>query len=213
MTAIGLMYVYGDGVDRSEEKGFDLLRRAASLGSADAELALALALLENPQEGIAMSDAIGMIESAGDSGHPHAYKVLGDLYFEGNALPISETAAVKWYRKGAEAGDTESQTRLGKMLIAGRGARIDFDEAFGWLSRAAENGDHGAMSLLGVLYENGSGVECSFDTAVIWYRRAIAAGNPRAADFLRTVPLRRSGRMDHFPPLYRIDCDARGTHQ
>lgn len=94
---------------------------------------------------------------------------LGAMYATGEGVGKDETAALRWYGRGARRGDPESQYDLGFMLLLGEGAVADPKVGIRWLSFAARAGHFGAAQLLAELHATGErGVPRSEAESAYW---------------------------------------------
>jgi len=128
-------------------------RKAALLGDAEAQYALAQQL--DKESGLAGShfSPFEWYEKAAHQGHPGAQYVLGVAYLKGQSVGKNFKQALKWLLLAAEQGDARAQWNLGKLYTnGGDGLKRDLKLAFQWFQRAADQGFTAATSNLGILY-------------------------------------------------------------
>ena len=59
--------------------------------------------------------ALFWAKKAIEGDHPHGYRILGELYFEGKAVPANKELAIENWEKAARYGDMVSQSVLSKL--------------------------------------------------------------------------------------------------
>lgn len=124
-----------------------LWRKAAELGSADAQFALAIAHLEDGRVGKDPVGARAYLMAAAGTGHVPAMTRLGRLFEEGTGGPAKPMEAVRWYRAAADAGDAEAMVRLAAAYEHGIVVPHDPVVALDWYGKAADMGQpaHSAL--------------------------------------------------------------------
>jgi hypothetical protein len=93
-----------------------------------------------------------------EEGNAISQLILGNCYYDGNAVLKDHVKAVKWYKKSAEQGIAEAQSSLGSCYCIGAGVLKDPIESVKWYRKAAEQGDATAQYWLGLYYHSGFGV-------------------------------------------------------
>lgn len=88
-------------------------------------------------------DTIRVLASMGDA---DMQQLLGDMYLQGQGVPLDYAESAKWYRKAAEQGSVPAQNNLGVAYVWGFGVLQDNVEAYAWFSIAADQGFLGAVS-------------------------------------------------------------------
>jgi hypothetical protein len=79
-------------------------------------------------------------------GDPFSQFILGWMHQEGEATPVNQQEAIKWYRKSADGGFSAAMFNLGGIYENGNGVPQDNEEALRWYGLAAVNGDPDAQS-------------------------------------------------------------------
>jgi TPR repeat protein len=158
--------------------------RAAELGDADAQKALALDYFIG--EGVSKDDAQAAFwyRKAAEQGDADAQFELGERYDWGSGVPKDYAQSASWYRKAAEQGDKYAQSILAADYDIGEGVPKDNAQAAYWYRRAADQGDADAQLELGERYNDGRGVPKDYAQAALWYRKAAEQGNADAQDHL-----------------------------
>ena len=111
-----------------------------------------------------------------EQGNAEVQIKLGDMYLEGEGVPLNYVEAAKWFRKAAEQGHAEAQLNLGWMYDGGHGVPLNYVEAAKWIRKAAEQGIARAQHNLGVMYHVGEGVPQDYEEAYAWLFLAKAKG-------------------------------------
>ena len=177
---LGLKLYMGDGVLMDRGRAYQLFRKAADRGHTLAITFVGLSYAKGDY-GIQqnLSEANRWFESAmpalrtlAEDGNPVAQNNLGDMYYEGHAVPRDVNEAVKWYRASAEQNYPAAQNNLGYMYGSGEGVEKSYAEALKWYRKAADQNYALAEAALGYCCRAGWGVEQNDADAVQWYRKA-----------------------------------------
>ncbi len=156
---------------------FTLLPSTAIAGFAEGEAAF-----------IAKDYATAMRElrPLAEQGNAVAQYRLGEMYSDGDGVPMNKKEAVKWYRLAAEQGNADAQYWVGwRYEYGGGGVPKDSKEAIKWLRLAAENGNVRAQTSLGYIYDLGlHGVPEDYKEAIKWFRLAAEQGDANAQSSL-----------------------------
>jgi TPR repeat protein len=147
MRATGLGYFHGEGVERDCYEARRWLKKAGTLG--DAEALYALGLMDD--EG---SCGIGQAEAAFDNfqkaalqGHAGARYHLGELYRTGRAAELDYNQAFKWLDAAARQGETRAWCSLAKLYAKGNGVRTDRKEALRCLKKGLSSRETETVAL------------------------------------------------------------------
>jgi len=111
----GLAYYAGRWVSRSMEKATELWTRAASLGSKDAMVRIALTTLRSPSDTSGRKEAVEILKKAADEGSVLAEVGLGYCYETGTGLPVRDAEAAFYYRAASVRGSQDSFRALRRM--------------------------------------------------------------------------------------------------
>ncbi|MFI4851247.1 MAG: caspase family protein [Gimesia chilikensis] len=177
---LGLKLYMGDGVLMDRGRAYQLFRKAADRGHTLAKTFVGLSYAKGDY-GIQqdLSEANRWFESAmpalrtlADDGNPIAQNNLGDMYYEGHAVPKDVNEAVKWYRASAGQNYPAAQNNLGFLYGSGEGVEKSYSEALKWYRKSASQDYAPAQDALGYSYYSGWGVEQNKYEAVKWYRKA-----------------------------------------
>ena len=116
---LGLMYEYGQGVDKDYLRALNLYQKAAYQGNSDAQYRAA-GMYASGQI-VPRNDALvlSLLEKSAAQGNVLAQTALGLWYASG---PLKDLAkAASWYQVAASNGSAESQHKLAKMYVTGNG--------------------------------------------------------------------------------------------
>lgn len=111
----GLAYYAGRWVPQSLEKAIELWTRAASLGSKDAMVRIALTTLRAPADTSGRKEAVQILKKAADQGSVLAEVGLGYCYETGTGLPLRDAEAAFYYRAASVRGSQDSFRALRRM--------------------------------------------------------------------------------------------------
>lgn len=173
--ALGKAYLYGDGVEQSDRKAFEIWSHAAASGNLDAKNGLGY-LYENgrgaPRDPVR---ARALYTECAKEGSAKAQFNLARLLARGaDGVERNLNEAIKWYEKSAAAGLVEAQVALGKIYYFGEmeGIPQDYEKAGRYIEAAANQGNAWAENALGALFEFGYARKQDFGEAAKWYRKA-----------------------------------------
>ena len=174
---IGTMYEQGGPVPRNREMALDLYHEAAGSGNAGAQGALAR-WHETGMEGLqaSNSEAFAWYCVSAHSGSKSSANArdriqarltkqelnaarcrLGQLYLDGDEIPVNEGEARYWYHLAAKDAVPEAELAMGKIHYDGLGVAEDQREALKWFRLAAEHGSVEAQDLLDTMRLDGEG--------------------------------------------------------
>lgn len=126
LVEAGLAYYAGRWVPQSLEKATELWTRAASLGSKDAMVRIALTTLRAPADTSGRGEAVQILKRAADEGSVLAEVGLGYCYETGTGLPVRDAEAAFYYRAASVRGSQDSFRALRRMHDAIRPGDPEF---------------------------------------------------------------------------------------
>ena len=151
------MNAYADHYERleeglSREEKFQLYKKAAELGNAEAWYRLA----DHYRDKKDLDKAVECYQKAAELGNGEAAFVLGTMYFEDvNHVLLSEyVSSYRFYRWGCLS------------------EKPDYDVAAKWFLKAAEMGHEVGQRLLSYCYETGRGVPKNKELGDVWWKVA-----------------------------------------
>jgi localization factor PodJL len=135
-------------LDSDNPAGVDLLKQAAGLGYAPAQLQLA-GLYQGGGKGV----TIDLVESrtwmkrAAQAGDPRGMHSYSMFLFQGVGGPVDGHEAMTWLVKAADLGFVDSQFNVARLYEIGEGGvPVDLVQAFKWYLIASRAGDGEALS-------------------------------------------------------------------
>ena len=172
-TALGLMYMNGNGVPQNYAEAMKWFRKAAEQGYAQAQINLGIMYLKGtgvPQD---RAKALSLfVQASGDDAMAQAYfEVVGygvealRAYVQDHDwlyAPQDDAEAVELYCNLATHGDDMAQNNLGIMYALGEGVPQDYVRAYLWLNLAARQGNENARiarDLVSILLSPGQTAE------------------------------------------------------
>ncbi len=155
----------------------------AKAGNANAELVVALKLMNGDGVASDIPSAAHWLKKAAAQKQPVAEYWLGTLYERGRGVDKDRAKAVSWYEAAAKAGNAKAMYRLGVADAEGWTGEPNYVAAGDWFEKAAHLGIIDAAFNLAILYERGQGVPQSLTHAFAWY--SIAAGQGDAVSKAR----------------------------
>ena len=157
--------------------GLYWLRRAASAGDCEAQLALADLVAEaDPPE------AVLWYGRAAATAPDAAWK-LGRMYEHGDGVATNATRALDLYRNAAERGSAGAMNSLGNLSML----HGDYADALRWYRQAADHGFGEALLNLAGMYFQGLGVERDVPAAFHLAEQARSMNVRDAAAFVAEI--------------------------
>jgi TPR repeat protein len=203
---LGMMFERGISVEKSVKQARAWYKKAAELGHADAQFALARGF-EASEHG----QAAQWYRKAAAQGRADAQCALAELQLQGLGTTHDPVSALAWYAMAAEqghataqfemaqllkkdastiafdaisraaaAGQAQAQCAMGDRYAQGAGVAQNWFEACRWYELAAQQGDAKAQCALAVCYADGKGVKQDMAHAFIWFEKAAAQSVPQA---------------------------------
>lgn len=165
---LALLYKYGYGCSKDENKELLLLQESANSGYWKAMNRLGEFFYKKHK----YNDAFKYFKASSELGFSHAQNNLGNCYYYGNGVEQDYNKALKWFHKSAEQGYHWGQYNLGERYYNGDGVEQDYNEAIKWFKKSAENNNSWAQTALGTCYYNGLGTNQDYYEAVEWYNKS-----------------------------------------
>lgn len=132
--------------DGSIDASVDLLERAASQGSAEAEFALANLFLKGKAANLDKRKGLAWLKAAADHGHATALFELAVCYCRGDGVEADIERGVELYRAAGEQGHVIGKYNFATMVLGGRCGGGDVDLARRFIREAALAGLQEAVS-------------------------------------------------------------------
>lgn len=178
------LYRIGKGMTPENVRAFNLFRRAATAGNAEAQFFVSRCYGNGDGIRADSSVQVEWLLRSAEAGFADSQCDLGLLIYNAasEGVPNAEIAdrinfveSVKWLRKAAERGVASAQYVLGLCYQEGKGVPIDLAESMKWLQKAAEQGHAEAQSNLAWCY-----VDSDKSEHVKWLNRAAEQGHYKA---------------------------------
>ncbi len=152
MTNLGVLYLYGTGVEQNYQSAREWLEKASAAGDMKAPRYLGL-IYENGW-GVDVDDvkAAENYQKGADHGDISSQYYLGKLYENGKGVAKDYGKALALYQQSAARGDIvclPAILALGVMYEHGMGVDKNTDTALTWYKKAAALGDAGAKMKVG----------------------------------------------------------------
>lgn len=156
---VGVIYLYGRGVPKDENKAFEWFNKAAASGYSVAEYAVGRMYYYG--QGIAQSGKLAQewFQKAAEKGNADAQYALGVMYQFGKDVEKNLETAAKWYRSAAESGLAAAQYALGAMYSLGQGVEKDLSKGIEWLKKSSAQKYQPAVGTLLIIESNDPNLE------------------------------------------------------
>jgi TPR repeat protein len=153
------------------------LVRAADLGDAPSQFALAQRYAKSRGGRVQPEAAFDLYARAAQQGHAQAQCALGACYIGGKVVERSPSQALYWFLKAAEQNDAAAQWNAACLYMGGgAGLKKDLRQAFVWCEKAAMQRFAPAQATMGLLF---AGMK-DYPKAVSWLEKAAQAGDVEA---------------------------------
>jgi TPR repeat protein len=185
MFGIGLLYMLGTGVPKSDQIAARWFRQAAEKGHANAQLNLAQILLDETPPNY--PEAFKWFSLSGEQGNIISNFNLGVMYTMGRGVKADQSAAAKYYQRAADGGHTVAKYNLGIKFLSGRGVSVNLQQAFILFEEGAKAGHAPSQKMLGYMFAQGFGTKKNSADALYWLRQAAAQNDSDAQGVLRAL--------------------------
>ncbi len=144
-----------------QEETFELYKKAANQGQAEAQFNLGLMYYHGENYNVAFK----WFKKAANQGHVDAQFNVGLMCYDGKGIHKNYTKAFEWFKKAAEQGNHIAQYWLGKCYLHGIGTTKNYKIAIEWYKKSAKQGNDKPQYNLGLLYSNGEGTTENYKKA------------------------------------------------
>ncbi len=175
---LGQMFYTGTGTKKEETKAVEFWQKAARLGNANAQYALASHWLKTGTGDL--QQALEWIQKAAEGENTAAMYSLGKLYLEGEVVPPDIERAIELFEKAALKGHDYAAYRLGRLYLSGEKIEKNVELAMEWLGQAAGANNSYALYTLGKLFLMGADVPKDMERSIDYFKRAAEGGNEYA---------------------------------
>lgn len=112
---LGLCYYSGRWVQENREKAVEDWKKAAELGSREAEIRINAVSVQDPQASVKLDRTVGGLEAAAQEGSVLAQVALGYCYETGTGVVQNSGKAARLYRASAQRGSQDAYYALRRM--------------------------------------------------------------------------------------------------
>lgn len=168
----GLMYDFGQGVEKDETAAFTYVKRAADDEVQDSYCKLALMYANGCGTEKDEAAAFRYASMSASAGEADGMSLLARLYYGGLGVGQDNSMAFYYADKAARAGDDDAQAFLGKLYYKGAGVSLNYNTAVYWIEKAVANDNVDGMILLSRCCFNGFGTAKDEDRARELYLKA-----------------------------------------
>ena len=179
---LGLLFVWGEGVEKNEKIAMEYFREAAETDNTKNVDAM-LRIGDMYYRGIGVEEDINQAlkwytkaVTRNESENVDVIRIIGRTYYFGEGIEKDYSMAYKWFKIAAEKNDAFSQLILGDMYWYGKGVASDVQVAKVWYGKAANQGNITAMLKVADLYY----YEGNKKSALVWYLKVAKEGNVEA---------------------------------
>ena len=202
---LGNYYYYGKGINKNQNKAiewwgkagdngnvhakkrlFDLYKKLAINGDADAQYKLALCYHYGDGVKINYERAIEWYKKAIIQGNLEAETNLLkiDTKYKENVEEINERNKIRLLKEEALKGNTDAQYNIGNYYYFNHNEDSNYNKAVYWWKKASEQGNADAQYKLGICYYYGQGITKSIENAITCWEKASDRGNKKAKERL-----------------------------
>lgn len=173
MTHMGIMNLYGYGMDKNLAEARKWFERSAEKGNGFGQYWLGQAYFFGDGGEKNIPQAQQFYTQAAAKNITPAFTGLGNVYyFELKDYP----KAFEWYKKAADKNDGYAQHMVASYCLRGLVVQKNEAAALDWYIRALNNGYVEAMTWIGSIYQNGYGLPKDYAQAFDWYTKGAAKG-------------------------------------
>lgn len=142
--------------------------------------------VERDEHRAATLDSIALpgIEAIAEEGNAWVQMLLGNMYRNGDGVPVNIDRAIRWLTAAAEQDIVSVQFNLARLLHA---EHRDEEEVVRWLHRAAEHGHAAAQYFYALACYLGKGTAKDIDEGLIWLTSSANKGYAPASEMLTTL--------------------------
>ena len=139
LTALGVMYIGGIGVEQNNTKGYQYIREAADMSDPKAQYTLGALYYLGAGVKKDYKKAFNWLNLASEQNYIDAKYNLAVMYEFGEGVDQSYEKAYEYYLFAARRDNLESQIKLASMYRDGIGTEMDLDKSAYWLKRIEDS--------------------------------------------------------------------------
>ena len=139
LTALGVMYIGGIGVEQNNTKGYQYIREAADMSDPKAQYTLGALYYLGAGVKKDYKKAFNWLNLASEQNYIDAKYNLAVMYEFGEGVDQSYEKAYEYYLFAARRDNLESQIKLASIYRDGIGTDKDLDKSAYWLKRIEDS--------------------------------------------------------------------------
>ena len=139
LSALGVMYIGGIGVEQNNTKGYQYIREAADMSDPKAQYTLGALYYLGAGVKKDYKKAFNWLNLASEQNYIDAKYNLAVMYEFGEGVDQSYEKAYEYYLFAARRDNLESQIKLASMYRDGIGTDKDLDKSAYWLKRIEDS--------------------------------------------------------------------------
>jgi TPR repeat protein len=137
-----------DQAESLQARAFELARRAAAAGDAEAQYLLATLYRKGRGGTRSSAEAVRWLQRAAEQGHVRAQLDLGIAYVHGAGVERDAATGLHWVYLASRQGQPEAQFLLGKAYDTSEAVKRDYVESYKWMFLASRKGFEPAKEYL-----------------------------------------------------------------
>ena len=139
LTALGVMYIGGIGVEQNNTKGYQYIREAADMSDPKAQYTLGALYYLGAGVKKDYKKAFNWLNLASEQNYIDAKYNLAVMYEFGQGVDQSYEKAYEYYLFAARRDNLESQIKIADMYRDGIGTDMDLEKSSYWLKRIKDS--------------------------------------------------------------------------
>ncbi|RHZ75208.1 hypothetical protein Glove_216g129 [Diversispora epigaea] len=175
--SLGIMYTFGNGIQKDTKKAFRIFIKSAKEGSVKALSCIGFCFYTGNGVNKDERKAFKMDSKSAEKGDPVGQFNVGYDFREGVGIKKDENKSFTWYLKSAELGNIRAQHNIGYYYQEGIGISKNKKKAFEWYLRCANLDFDISQECIAKAYLKGKGIEKSEKQAFEWYLKSAENGN------------------------------------
>ena len=141
MTAAGIMYIAGVGVEQNDSRGFKYIQDAANKSHPKAQYTLGAIYYLGAGVAIDFNEAFKWISLSADQGYMDAQHNLAQMYETGKGVALDLEKAYEFYILAARSDNLDSQIKVAQMYQNGIGTEMNLEKSAYWIKKIKESKD------------------------------------------------------------------------
>ena len=139
LTAVGIMYIVGVGVEQNDLKGLEYIIKAANQSHPKAQYTLGALYYLGIGVSLDYEKAFSWINLSAKQGYLDAQHNLAEMYENGKGTSKSLEKAYEYYLSAARKGNLDSQKKVAEKYKDGIGTEKNIEKSEYWLRQIEES--------------------------------------------------------------------------